>query len=276
MDVSYPAPVDQLLSLGDPDQAEGDLGYRTLGISDEHVPVLIEMMRDERLNWIMQALGEDETPFWAPVHAWRALGELRAQAAVPAMVAHLADYPDSEWTTEDIPEVLARMGASALGPVGDALVHAADEGNADLFGMLAHALRRMAGEHPPLRDTIMDVFVERMAAWERQDPESNAWVVAALLDLHATEAPPGMQAAFEAGKVDESVCGDWEDAQVELGLLEKRITPRPQFRIFGRAFEDILAPPPKPKPMPIPGSDSAAAKARTLRKAQKKSKKRRR
>lgn len=35
-----------------------------------------------------------------------------------------------------------------------------------------------------------------------------------------------MAAAFEADAVELSVCGDWEDVQVEMGLLAARITPR--------------------------------------------------
>ena len=36
-----------------------------------------------------------------------------------------------------------------------------------------------------------------------------------------------MEAACATDNVDESVCGDWEDVQVELGLLPERLTPRP-------------------------------------------------
>ena len=36
-----------------------------------------------------------------------------------------------------------------------------------------------------------------------------------------------MEAAFAADKVDLSIRGDWEEIQIELGLLDERITPVP-------------------------------------------------
>ena len=77
-----------------------------------------------------------------------------------------------------------------------------------------------------------------------------------------------IQEAFEAGAVDESVSGDWEDVQVALGLLGERTTPRPRYD-HGIRFPL----PPRKITAPVPGSDSAAARSRRLRKAQKQGKK---
>jgi len=41
--------------------------------------------------------------------------------------------------------------------------------------------------------------------------------------------------------VDISILGDWEDAQIELGLLEERLTPAPQYTWLPDLF------PPKPR-----------------------------
>ena len=58
---------------------------------------------------------------------------------------------------------------------------------------------------------------------------SNAFLVSALIDLDVTrpDAVAAMEAAYAADNVDESVCGDWQDVQVELGLLSGRLTPKP-------------------------------------------------
>jgi hypothetical protein len=274
MDVSYPPPVDQLLSLGDPD-ARDLRDYRTLGITEEHVSVLIQVMRDERLSWVAQELGEEDAPFWAPVHAWRALGQLRAERAVDPLIAHLFDNPEDDWVLDELPEVLGMIGAASLEPVRAALARAAAEPDFHLITTLANALREIAQRHPPLRDLAVGILTERLEEWAHQRPDINAWLISTLLDLSATEASPVMQAAFEAGAVADSITGDWEDAQVELGLLEKRTTPRPRYTHWGSG--ELYTPRPRPaKPAPIPGSDSAAAKARSLRKAQKQKAKRKR
>ena len=46
-----------------------------------------------------------------------------------------------------------------------------------------------------------------------------------MLDLDAGESAAEMEAAFVAGKVDLSIVGNWEDAQIALGLLAQRLTP---------------------------------------------------
>jgi len=76
------------------------------------------------------------------------------------------------------------------------------------------------------RGTTVEFLSSFLRDWQDQDPEFNAFVISRLMDLNATEAAPLMAAAFEAGAVDLSVAGDWEDVQVHMGLLPRRITPR--------------------------------------------------
>lgn len=273
MDVSYPPPVDQLLALGDP-EIEDWRDYRALGLSDEHAPVLIEVLQDARLSGGAQEPGEDDAPFWAPLHAWRALGQLRAEAAIDPLLRYLVNNPEDDWALSEGPEVLAMIGPAAIKPVRDALVRAAAEPNLIHVATLGSALREIAQGHPEWRDRAVEVLTEQLWEFARQSPAVNAEVVSSLVDLDATEAAPVIQAAFEADAVDETFYGDWEDVQVELGLLAERITPRPRYRGFG-LDEPWLPRRARPAP-PIPGSDSAGAKARERRKAQKKKSKRKR
>jgi hypothetical protein len=50
-----------------------------------------------------------------------------------------------------------------------------------------------------------------------------------LCDLKAVESAFVIEGAFAADGVDLSILGDWEEAQILLGLLEKRVTPKPNF-----------------------------------------------
>jgi hypothetical protein len=38
-----------------------------------------------------------------------------------------------------------------------------------------------------------------------------------------------MEKAFAAKRVDISIPGDWEDVQIQLGLLDERLTPAPHY-----------------------------------------------
>jgi hypothetical protein len=51
------------------------------------------------------------------------------------------------------------------------------------------------------------------------EPDVNGFLILGLVELQATEAAPLIERAFAARSVDLMVMGDWEDVQVELGLL---------------------------------------------------------
>ena len=40
---------------------------------------------------------------------------------------------------------------------------------------------------------------------------------------------------FEVDCVDQSICGDFEDVQVAMGVIEERKTARPQYSMFSRS-----------------------------------------
>jgi len=61
-----------------------------LGLGPQHVPDLIRMALDDELYWA----DSDSLEVWAPIHAWRALGQLRAEAAVQPLTRLLARIDD--------------------------------------------------------------------------------------------------------------------------------------------------------------------------------------
>jgi hypothetical protein len=287
METLYRAPVNQLLSLG---AIDGDawLDYRSLGLSDVHVPVLIEMLLDERIAWDAYPEGEDETPYWAHVHAWRALGQLAAEAAIEPLLRRLAVEWDSDFANEDIPEALGMIGPAALAPVRDALRSAAGDAEPWTAVALSGALKEIATRHPHTRDEAVAAMARQLQGWQNQDFYINTFLISNLVDLRGTEAAGAMEAAIAAQRVDTTVTGDWEDVQVELGLLAERITPLPvhEERVFDPWLEDDFDVPPAPRapivrrasPRPAPPVPPAhpAARASKLRKAQKKASRRRR
>lgn len=74
MNRSYSVPLNRLLTYGD---CRNWPNYQELGLTQEYIPELIRMATDEELNWA----DPDSLEVWAPIHAWRALGQLRAEEA---------------------------------------------------------------------------------------------------------------------------------------------------------------------------------------------------
>ena len=242
MTASYSMPVAKLLTLGDPRNERKWRDYLALGIKSEHVPDLIRMMQDEELRWA----DSESKEVWANLHAWRALGQLRAESAIEPLLGLLRDMDEyDDWTGEEVPRVLAMIGVSAI----PWLTKFISESSHGMWAReaAAKALKEIAERYPKSRDECKSIIARQLEQFATQGPTLNAFFMTYLLDLKAIEYATVMESAFTAAKVDLAVNGDWEDVQIELGLLKKRKTPRPNYvleKFFGeRDLPDTIEPP---------------------------------
>ncbi|SFP96991.1 DUF1186 domain-containing protein [Pseudomonas borbori] len=237
----YRPPVAQLLTLGDPLIEQDGMSYRQLGLSEADVPELCRLAQAATL-YDDEA---DDLQVYASVHAWRALGELRAEAAVDTLIGELHHAETDDWVAEELPAILGRIGAAAIAPLTTYL----EDYDNDTWARFAavSSLTAIARAFPANRDRCVAILSEQLTRFTEQDTDINALLIGELCTLAAVEAAPLMEQAFAADAVDMTVMGDWEDVQIELGLLERRLTPRPNYYGYG---------------LPTPG-----ASAPTLRKA---------
>lgn len=223
----YAPPLVPLLTLGELD-AVGTVrpawpDYPTrFDLTAEHVPALIEIAMADTTH-------VDYPHYWAPVHAWRAIGQLGAVEAVEPLTALLAnadeDYDD--YLLEEVPIVLGMLGDEMV-PLALELLDDRSRGDW-VRGAAAQALRHRAVRSPALRDEVVAALVTRLGRFAEEEPAYNSMLVGELIDLRAVEAAPLIEQAFAADAVDISMNGDWEDVQIALGLLATRRTPRPHY-----------------------------------------------
>jgi hypothetical protein len=121
----------------------------------------------------------------------------------------------------------------------------------------------------------------QLEAFARQSSAFNTVLVGGLVELEAIEAAPVMEQAFAAEKVDVWFHGDWEDVQIELGLLDQRTTPPPDYRAemgwpaMGLLDDiEMLSPPRSQRKAKRKEAANTNAKAKAKRKHAKKSRKR--
>lgn len=221
----YEPPVSALLTLGDPRRQVHEVDYRNLGLTKEDVSELIRMLQDEDLHWA----DSDSAEVWAPLHAWRALGALQAEAAVEPLVAilHRVDDDDDEWIIEEMPEVFAQIGTAAIPPL--ALFLANHDRGLWARVTAGSSLAKIGQAHPEARLTCIAALTDTLKEFNTQDETLNGFIISDLVDLQAVEAASLIEQAFQADKVDISIQGDWEDTQIALGLLDERVTPRPHY-----------------------------------------------
>ena len=222
---SYASPVNRLLSLGEPRRNESR-DYAALGLFADAVPELIRMATDEALND-----GPQKSKLvWAPVHAWRALGQLRAPEAIAPLLTLFQRADDSDdWVMSDLPEALALIGAPAIEPIASFL---ADSTRGEWARVTAaDALGHIGQAHPDLRADCVARLAKQLEKIADQPETVNTFVISALWDLRAVEAMPVIERAFASGRVDESVNGDLEDVQIHFKLKTQREHPRKPNRL---------------------------------------------
>jgi len=227
----YSPPLDQLKKLGEPSNVprrpKGDWGYvERLGLSAEHVPGLMRIGR-QWLDWEWENDGvfPEEPELWAPIHAWRALGELRAVEAVGAFLELMTglDETDDDWYMEEFPQMFALMGPGAE----DALErYVVDSSHRDYPRSVAgSSLTRLAELWPECRAKAVAGVARALADYEKNDTSLNAFFVGHLLQLKAVEQAELIERAFAAGRVDDEVCGYWGDIREELGVEGLGLAP---------------------------------------------------
>jgi hypothetical protein len=219
MSTHYSAPVDRLLRYGDCRNFKTWPNYPELGLTKDHIPELIRMATDEELAWA----DSDSLEVWAPTHAWRALGQLRAEEAIGPLMSLFHELDEDEWAGEELPEVYGMIGPKAISALA---AYLADTSHS-MFPRLraAHSLERIGNQHPETRAECVGVLTRQLEQFAEDDPEFNAFLISYLVDLKAVESIATIRKAFEQECVDYTIQGDIEDVEIDLGLRKERATP---------------------------------------------------
>lgn len=197
-----------------------------LGVSAADVPTLVAMARQwfEDPRW-QQA--RTDIAVFAPMHAWRILGQLRAETAVDDLLDMLASKvaEEDDWTVEELPCVFGLIGPGTL----DRVAAFARDASHSVYvrAAAARGLGEVARRFPDTRPQAIAMLTALLAASHDGDAALfNGFVVGRLLDLRATEAADAIEQAFADGRVDLSVVGDWDDVCEELGVEGRGLVPR--------------------------------------------------
>lgn len=231
----YPPEVQKLAGIAADLSTPEWPNYADLGITTEHIPALINIVRDSPNFWNDEV---DEELFLVPMHASRALAQMQAVEALPDLLDALRwiEEEDMDLVAEDMPDVLAAFGPAA----GPAVIAYLKDPDHHLWARVAalEAFNYIALNHPGFRQQAVDAVTQVLERYEDNDPILNGDIIGVLTDLKAVKAAPIVEQAFAAGRVDLSITGDWEDFQVAVGLLEERITPPQPNPLFETGFAD--------------------------------------
>ena len=215
---SYKHPVSQLLSYGDCNKMNSDEWpnyVEELGFGEEHISELIRMATDKTFFDIGEET--DRLDIWAPVHAWRTLAQLKAEAAIEGLTP-LLNF-DDDWVMGELPEVYSLIGPAAIPFL---IAHLGDS-DAEIYSraVAIDALEKIGNFYPDFRDQCVAILTKQLSKFTEQDRDFNGILVGGLVGLKAVESARVIERAFATDRVEPFIIGDWWDAQVELGLKSK-------------------------------------------------------
>lgn len=174
------------------------------------------------------ALYEEPPLAYAPIHALRLLGELRAtQTIAELLAAYPMDEgmdpedrsPPSQWDA-DLPQVLGSWGADAIEPLWQ-IVDDQERPIGPRDAALS-ALAYTTTVAPDQRAAIVDGLRSRLQAAE--DTTLAGYLLAALGNIGAPDAYAEVMALFKAGRIDREVIGPATARQLLLSDGAKRLT----------------------------------------------------
>ena len=221
----YADPVPQLLLIGKTssyDPAEWPDYGSEFGIGHDHIGSLVRLACDAALHH-----GDpDSSAVWAPMHAWRALGQLRAEAAVEPLLKLLTTLED-EAADQELPIVFGLIGPAAIPHIARFLSDRAQPAFA--VATAISGLTEIVARFPEVRCGCIAILARTLQPHADADPSINGFAVLALIDLRAVEAIEVIRDAFRRNAVDISIAGDEEDVEIELGLRDRRTKPAPHY-----------------------------------------------
>lgn len=236
MSSNYTGPVAKLLTYGECSNSKTWPEYTKLDITPAHILELIRMATDEKLNWA----DSESREVWAPVHAWRTLGELHAEEAIEPLMRLFHELEDSDWAREELPTVYQMIGPKALPALARYLAD-------DSYGTFARAtaansLEQIGNAHPNAKEPCKLALQEQLEHFRDNDPTFNGLLISNLIDLKAVESLPLFKQAFENDRVDLMFAGDLEDVEIEFQVRQARSKPRPLSPLqkqMGSLFEQL-------------------------------------
>jgi len=228
-----------LLELGEADRGRDWPDYLQYGFVETDVPALLDLVADEALD---QA-SSDSAEVWAPLHAWRTLGQLGSSDAVLSLIDQFNRLCEDDWALPELSTVMGMLGEPAITP----LVSCLNEPHYKEFARViaADGLAEIAKRQPACRERIIQCYRDYMRSPDLSAHALNGLLIGRLLDLDAKEAIDEIRLFFAKDCVDITCAGDLEEVEIELGFRSERSTPKPDFaQLYGL---DALHVPEKPQ-----------------------------
>lgn len=225
--------VAPLLTLGEPNGKPWPNYIEQYGLGHDDVPALIDLLTDESFN----EFDHDQIEVWAPLHAWRCLGQLESRQAIMPLIQSMRFLHDDDSALCEISKVFALIGPAAIDALEERWRQPAE--SEYIHVMVMDALAEIALAHAGSRTRVTDIFQAYMIKPNTAAKGLNGCLIGQLIELRATELIEDIRHLFSLECVDLFCVGDLEDVEIALGFRSERATPRPNL-FFGKTITPDL------------------------------------
>ncbi|VAW78484.1 Uncharacterized protein YecA [hydrothermal vent metagenome] len=209
-----------LLGLGEVQDHADWMDYSALGFDEADVDALLTMVGDESLH---QADNES-IEIWAPLHAWRALGQIGSVKAVEPLLALFDRLAHDDWALPELSQVMGMIGAHAIPALSDYLKECEHDEFARVMAM--DGLFEIAAHDNRQQDEVIRILREYICHPDKETRYLNGLTVSRLVDLNADQAIDDIRKLFDMHCIDITCNGDLEEVEIQLGLRSERATPK--------------------------------------------------
>lgn len=236
--------IDQLASFSEPSWDKEWINYRELNFNENDIDGLIEVILNADLFWNED---DNDTNIWTvPVHAWRAIGQLKATKAIEPIISCFDEYYNSDWAMEEFPVVMAMIGKEAIDPLKQNLFSNKTSENAKIESVFCLTeIAKHKHQNNEIFDSVIGILASYLANPDKDRPDLNGSVVSFLYDLHKVR-PVSLgiieliRKLYKDGLVDLIHMGDIEDVEIYFGVREKRDTIKQRSRL-SKEFQNIMS-----------------------------------
>ena len=220
--------IQSLLCLGEYDQHGDWPDYLQYGFTKADIPALLDLVTDEAFDQADNKSNE----VWAPLHAWRTLGQLGSSQAIHPLLNQFDRLCEDDWALTELSIVMGKLGEPAIKPLAGFL---SEPGHREFARVMAlDGLTEIVKHLPDCREQVIRCYQDYMCTPDESARTLNGLLIGRLLDLKATEAIDDIRQLFARDCVDITCAGDLEEVEIELGLRQERTTPKPNYaKLYG-------------------------------------------
>jgi hypothetical protein len=223
----YSGNVAKLLALGRPKvNPRKELSYMDdLGIEKNDAEQLLQLANDMDIYHYEYGDVEDDEAkeFFAVIHAWKALSELKvpeAKALFSELLEKFAGEFDDYWMTEMYRELVVPYRA---GMYEEAAAYIEDENKnkwvrIEYVGLVKDMLEHKEIEIEKVNMLLKELFINC------KDPIVNSYAIGLCVDYQLAEHYEAIATCYENEFVDYDYLGDLEDVEISFGMRVKRDT----------------------------------------------------